>query len=62
MATVKKAVKKVVKKVVAKVVKKPVKKEVKKIEYVTCNDCKGGGLKDRHTLCPRCEGSGSYAA
>lgn len=35
------------------------KKEEKKVSYVRCKDCPlKAGLKDEHTLCPTCEGTG----
>jgi DnaJ-class molecular chaperone len=41
------------------VVKKKVATKVVKIVPQTCSECKGRGLKDPHTLCSPCSGSGT---
>ena len=53
IAAVKKAVKKTVVKKKVEVVEKVV-----KVVPVSCVECNGGGLKDAHTLCSQCSGTG----
>lgn len=53
-----KAVKKAVKRVVKK---RPAAKREEVVEIVPtlCGECSGRGLKDQHTLCTHCTGSGT---